>query len=143
MAFTTGGGAIRAEMNITPMIDILLVLIVVFMVVVSMSTETGLNAQIPQPATDRPQKADAPIVIQVEMSADKKEPALKINSQAVGWPKLHDRLLEILKLRAERVAFVKGDGDIDFQYVADAIAIAHDSGVSRIGLLTQNGMERR
>src|SRR6266478_3271970 len=144
MAFSTaGGGPLRAEINITPMIDILLVLIIVFMVVVSMSEQKGLDAQIPQPALKdaRPQPIDRTIVIQIAWLGDKQPPALKINEEDVNWENLHDRLSDIFNRRMERVAFVKGDGDVDFEYVADAIAIARNSGVQRVGLLTKSGPE--
>lgn len=143
MAFSTaGGGPLRAEINITPMIDVLLVLIIVFMVVVSMSQEKGLDAQIPQPATQKaPPQPERTIVIQIAWAGDKQPPALKVNDENVTWDKLHDRLSQIFTLRAERVAFVKGDDDVDFQYVADAIDIARSSGVNRIGLLTRTGPE--
>lgn len=143
MAFSTaGGGPLRAEINITPMIDILLVLIIVFMVVVSMSQQKGLDAQIPQPAKDKaPPQPERTIVIQVAWKGENQRPALKINDEEVNWDKLHDRLSEIFIQRVERVAFVKGDDDVDFQYVADAIDIARASGVNRIGLLTRTGPE--
>lgn len=143
MAFSSAGGRpFQAEINITPMIDVLLVLIIVFMVVVSMSEQKGLKAQIPQPATDTSTPPPVTtIVIQVAWAKDKQAPILKINEESVNWDNLHDRLFDIFKHRAERVAFVKGDDDVDFQYVADAIAIARASGVEKIGLLTKTGPE--
>src|SRR5438045_4800799 len=107
MAFSTaGGGPLRAEINITPMIDILLVLIIVFMVVVPMSQPKGLKAQIPQPAPDKAQPPpERTIIIQVAWRQDKKVPSLKINDENVQWEKLHDRLSEIFIQRMERVAF--------------------------------------
>jgi biopolymer transport protein TolR len=144
MAFSTqGGGALRSEINITPMIDVLLVLIVVFMVVVAMSHEKGLWAEIPQPGSkDSPTKnVDTNIVIQIAWAGDKQAPALKINQENVRWEDLHDRLFDIYKQRADHVAFLKGDDEIDFQYVADAISIARSSGVDKIGLLTRTGPE--
>jgi len=144
MAFSTaGGGPLRAEINITPMIDILLVLIIVFMVVVSMSQQKGLDAQIPQPAPKdaRPQPIDRTIVIQIAWLVENQPPSLKINEESVNWENLHDRLSDIFKGRMERVAFVKGDGEVDFEYVADAIAIARNSGVQRVGLMTMGGAE--
>lgn len=138
MAFSTaGGGPLRAEINITPMIDVLLVLIIVFMVVVSMSQEKGLKAQIPQPAPDHAPQPERTIIIQVAWTEENQPPKLKVNEEDVNWEKLHDRLAEIFSQRLERVAFVKGDDDIDFQYVADAIDIARSSGVQRVGLLTR------
>lgn len=143
MAFSNAGGRpFQAEINITPMIDVLLVLIIVFMVVVSMSQEKGLDTQIPQPANE---KSSPPpvrtIIIQVQWHGGQL-PALKINDEVVTWDHLHERLFDIFKQRAERVAYVKGDDDVDFEYVAEAIAIARNSGVDRIGLLTDTGPER-
>jgi biopolymer transport protein TolR len=141
MAFSTaGGGPSNPQINVTPLIDVLLVLIIVFMVVVAMSQKTGLTAQIPQPAPDSPNQpvpVDRTIVIQVVWGAQKQPPNLKINQEAVKWEDLQSRLHDIFKIRAERIAFVRGDDDIDFQYVADVIDIARSAGVDRVGLLTR------
>jgi biopolymer transport protein TolR len=139
MAFSTaGGGPSNPQINVTPLIDVLLVLIIVFMVVVSMSKEKGLDAQIPQPAPrDSPSPVDSTIVIQVAWSQSDKAPVFKINQDEVKLEDLQARLHDIFKLRAERIAFVRGDDDIDFQYVADVIDLAHDAGVERVGLLTE------
>jgi biopolymer transport protein TolR len=139
MSFSTaGGGPSNPQINVAPLIDVLLVLIIVFMVVVSMSKEKGLNAQIPQPAqNDAPPPPERTIVIQVAWSKSDQPPVLRINNDDVKWEDLQTRLHDIFKLRAERVAFVRGDDDIDFQYVADVIDLAHDAGVQRVGLLTQ------
>ena len=143
MAFSTaGGGSPRAEINITPMIDILLVLIIVFMVVVSMSKQEGLDAQIPQPANEKSAPPpETTIVIQIAWQADNQPPMLKINQEEVKWDELHQLLSRIFSGRVERVAFVKGDDDVDFEFVADAIDIARSSGVQRVGLLTRTGPE--
>jgi biopolymer transport protein TolR len=141
MAFSmAGGGPSNPQINVTPLIDVLLVLIIVFMVVVSMSKTKGLDAQIPQPAQDdksQPVPIDRTIVIQVVWSKQGQEPALKINQEEVSWNDLHNRLHDIFKTRAERVAFVRGDDDVDFEYVASVIDIARDAGVDRVGLLTK------
>jgi biopolymer transport protein TolR len=110
--------------------------------VVSMSQEKGLDAQIPQAANQKtePQPVRT-IVIQVVWAENKQAATVKINDEDVNWENLHDRLFDIFKQRAERVAFVKGDDDVDFQYVADAISIARNSGVDIVGLLTRTGPE--
>jgi biopolymer transport protein TolR len=137
MAFS-GGGPNNPQINVTPLIDVLLVLIIVFMVVVSMSKQKGLEAQIPQPAQGPQQpEVQGTIVIQVVWDKEKQVPALKINQDNVSWQDLHSRLQRIFAERAERVAFVKGDNDVDFEYVADVIDIARASGVNKVGLLTQ------
>lgn len=141
MAFSqAGGGPSNPQINVTPLIDVLLVLIIVFMVVVSMSKTKGLEAQIPQSATDeanQPTPIDGTIVIQVVWSAKGQSPDLKINQEAVKWDDLQNRLHDIFKIRAERVAFVRGDDDVEFEYVANIIDIAREAGVDRVGLLTK------
>jgi biopolymer transport protein TolR len=141
MAFSmAGGGPSNPQIYVTPLIDVLLVLIIVFMVVVSMSKHKGLEAQIPQPAQDnqnQPVPIDRTIVIQVIWGAQNQPPALKINQDEVKWDDLQSRLHDIFKIRAERIAFVRGDDDVDFEYVADVIDIAREAGVERVGLLTK------
>src|SRR5580704_14163161 len=122
MSFSMAGrGARGPEINVTPLIDVLLTLIIVFMVVVSMDKEQGETAQIPQP--DQKQTANESqsrtIVIQVEWTKGDQAPSVKINQESVRWEDLEPRLAEIYLKRVEKVAFVRGDADVDFQYVAD------------------------
>ncbi len=137
MAFSAGGGPSSAEMNVTPLIDVLLVLIIIFMIVVTQQKRSGLDALIPQPeqkaAKDR--SVDRTIVIQVVNGAKDESPTLKINQENVTWENLESRLHDIFKTRAERIAFVRGEDDVDFQYVADAIDLARHAGVEKVGLL--------
>lgn len=138
MAFSTSGrGPLKAELNVTPMIDILLVLIIVFMVVVVSAFQSkGLEAQIPQPADKRESSSNPhTVVIQLESAGDETRPRVKINDEPASWDDLQPRLSRIFLQRAQRVAFVKGDGDVDFRYVAEAISIAKSSGIHYIGLL--------
>jgi biopolymer transport protein TolR len=137
-----GGGPSRAQINVTPLIDVLLTLIVMFMLVVSMDKQYQERAQIPQP-DQKPtaeDKQSATIVIQVVWTAKDQPPIVKINREDVRWEDLETRLAEIYIKRAEKVAFVRGDADVDFQYVADVIDRAHHAGVQRIGLLIQDRM---
>jgi|SRR5579872_733615 len=141
MAFSMAGGSPSGpQINITPLIDVLLTLIIVFMVVVSMDKEQGEDAQIPQP--DQKQTASVAqsrtIVIQIVWTKNDQPPTVKINREEVRWQDLEPRLAEIYLKRAEKVAFVRGDDDVDFQYVADVIDLAHHAGVQRVGLLTMD-----
>jgi len=106
--------------------------------IVTEQKEKGLDAQIPQEQqqTNAPPPVDRTIVIEVQEGANEEAPTLKINQQAVKWEDLEARLHDIFKTRAERVAFVKGDDEVDFQYVADVIDVAREAGVDRVGLLT-------
>jgi biopolymer transport protein TolR len=139
MAFSmAGGGARSPEINVTPLIDVLLTLIVMFMLVVAMDPEYVEKTQIPQP--NQKQTAEETqlhtIVIQIVWTAKDAPPTLKINQDDVRWEELETHLARIYLTRAEKVAFVRGDADVDFQYVADVIDVAHHAGVQRVGLLT-------
>jgi biopolymer transport protein TolR len=141
MSFSmAGGGARGPEINVTPLIDVLLTLIIVFMVVVSMDKEEGETAQIPQPDQKQTQNIAQPrtVVIQVLWTKDGEAPMIKLNQEEVRWEDLETRLAQIYLKRAEKVVFVRGDNDVDFQYVADVIDVAHQAGVKRVGLLTMD-----
>jgi biopolymer transport protein TolR len=131
-----GGGPSKPEINATPLIDVLLVLIIVFMVVVSMSKEKILKAQIPQPAANSARQAEPErtIVVQIVAARDPEQtPELKINQQDVSWDNLSDQLQRVFATRAGKVAFVRGDDAVDFQYVADVIDIAGHAGGNGLG----------
>src|SRR3954454_597014 len=111
MAVGGPGGGPRADINMTPMIDVLLVLIIIFMVITPL-TPKGLEALVPQPAQPN-QKSDADqrtVVISIA-----KDKSMMINTESTDEGRLGARLEEIFKTRAERVVFVKGDPDLEFQ----------------------------
>jgi biopolymer transport protein TolR len=140
MAFSmAGGGPSGPQINVTPLIDVLLTLIIMFMLVVSMDPEYGEKAQIPQPDPKQTEAQPQPrtVVIQVVWTAKDQVPSVKINEEDVSWEDLETRLTRIYLTRVEKVAFVRGDADVDFQYVASVIDLAHHAGVQRIGLMTQ------
>jgi biopolymer transport protein TolR len=123
----------NSDINMTPMIDVLLVLIIIFMVITPLVPK-GLDTLVPQPNPNADkQKSDntRTIVIQVSVGG-----GLKINQDEVTEATLGPRLEEIFKTRAERVAFVKGDDTLEFKEVAKVIDIAKGAGVDKIGLMT-------
>ena len=134
-----GGGPSGPQINVTPLVDVLLTLIVMFMLVVAMDQEQGETAQIPQPDQKQTaeEKESRTVVIEVMWTTKDAPPTLKINKEDVRWEDLDARLARIYLARAEKVAFVRGDADVDFQYVAEVIDAAHHAGVQRVGLLTQ------
>jgi biopolymer transport protein ExbD len=140
MGFSISGAGVRGpQINVTPLVDVLLTLIVMFMLVVAMDQEQGETAQIPQPDQKQTgeEKQLRTIVIQVVWTMKDAPPTLKINQEDVRWEDLDARLARIYLTRVEKVAFVRGDADVDFQYVAEVIDAAHHAGVQRVGLLTQ------
>lgn len=138
MAFSmAGGGTPKAEMNVTPLIDVLLVIIIIFMVAVSLQKEKGLTTDIPQPGPEQTTPQPRTVVVQVFEAKPGERPGVKINEETVTWEALPDRLREVFVRRNERVAFVKGDKELDFQVVADVVDIAHHCGADRVGLITK------
>jgi biopolymer transport protein TolR len=140
-----GGGASAPQMNVTPLIDVLLVLIIIFMVIVAQSKEKGLEAQIPQPPANPVATPPPARTIEIQLGAAKSgnTPELKINEQNVSWADLKPQLADIFKQRAERVAFVQGDDEVDFEHVADVIDTARAAGVDKVGLLPKEMAAKR
>jgi biopolymer transport protein TolR len=138
MAFSVGGGGgYSSDINMTPMIDILLVLLIIFMVIVPV-TPKGLDALVPQPPKDptkQPPPTDRTIVVQVFYRPGAPY-TYKIHETEVAKSDLLPKLTEIYANRAERIMFVRGDDDVNFSAIAEVIDIGRAASVDHIGLMT-------
>lgn len=135
MAMAVGGsGGAKADINVTPLIDVLLVLLIIFMVITPL-TPHGLNTLVPQPPPPNqpppPPNQDPNVVIEIM-----KDQSLQINNQPVLEKDLTTKLEDIFKTRATKVVFVKGDPDVDYRYVAQAIDDAKGAGLDKVGIMT-------
>jgi biopolymer transport protein TolR len=132
MGMSVGGErGIVSDMNVVPLIDILLVLLVIFMMIRGYSL--GEEALVPQPPTEKAAALPPDDVVVIQVLADR---TLRINQEPVTFDRLGSRIEEIFKQRAARVAFIRGDQPVEFGVVAQVIDVMHTSGIASVGLLT-------
>lgn len=138
MSMSVGGGqgGPTSDMNVTPFIDILLVLLIIFMIIVP-TTPKGLDALVPQPPKSPTESKPNPltVVLQIANGANGM-PSYKINNEDVASNDLRNKLNAIYSIRAEKVLFIQGDPNLTFAPVAQAFDIAHAVGVDHIGVIT-------
>jgi len=132
---TSGGSGLSSEINVTPLIDVLLVMLIIFMVIVP-AMPGGLLAALPSVATEgrANEAADRPIMVQVEQG--RPEVRYLVDGVELGKAEVTPRLFELLSRRSVRQVLLKGDAKLDFSVIAGVIGAGHAAGAESVGLLT-------
>lgn len=133
MTAMTEDDGMTSEINVTPMIDVLLVLLIIFMVIVP-AIPRGEAAAVPQPARNNAGIGEAVVLEVLRDGAN--EVKFRINERGVAQGELQARLSAIYASRAQRVLFLKGDDTLSFTQIAQVIDIGHAAGIDKIGLMT-------
>ncbi len=124
------GGRVRASINMTPMIDVLLVLLIIFMEI-SPQTPAGLSAAVPRDSAAQVAPEPESAVV-LEIAGNGK---YTLNTEAVSTESLADELTRIYARRASRILFLKGAPELEFSTVASAIDTAHGVNITQIALM--------
>lgn len=133
----TGRRRAMSQINVTPFVDVMLVLLVIFLVTAPMM-ESGIDVNLPKVASGPITSAEEPIVISIN-----KKGAVIINKKKVPMSKLNNKLKAVFKRRKDRTVYLKADESVPYGQVAKAMAEIRKSGISKIAMITEPPSENK
>jgi biopolymer transport protein TolR len=137
MAFKTGGGdELNSEINVTPMVDVMLVLLIIFMITAPLLQNTGVTVDLPAVQADAPDDPESPLVM--EINADR---SLKLGKTKIAWKDLGKMIKANDRVQKEKKLYIAGNKDLPYSVVATAMALVKRAGVEHVLLLTNPAEE--
>ncbi len=131
MAMNTGGSdQLNAEINVTPLVDVMLVLLIIFMITAPMMN-TGVDLDLPQVTAQRVEDPQGKLVLSIDKTRH-----LRLGTSLVAWKELSVKLSKNERVQTEKQLYIEADASLPYSVVVTAMAIAKDAGVAKVMLLT-------
>jgi biopolymer transport protein TolR len=132
MAMKAGSGdELNAEINVTPFVDVMLVLLIIFMITAPMMNNTGVELQLPQVAAKNIDDPEGKLVLSI-----KKTNEIFLGGTQVTWQDLAAKLKANERVKREAALYIEADTNLSYGVVLTAMAVAKDSGVEKVMMLT-------
>ncbi len=129
---STGRGRMVAEINVTPLVDVMLVLLIIFMVTTPLMNSQGVAVQLPSAQGSALRQADDPERVVISLTADRR---VHVGDAEVPEEALVDHLTQLAIERADRPVFVRADGDVPYRDLARVLGLARTAGMLKVGLV--------